>query len=53
MSNPDLTLQNMWGRLATCGRLSIGVAGFALRDKPIDNRPQDIILPHNRAARKS
>ena len=30
---------SLWGRLATCGRLSIGLARAAI------NRPQDAILP--------
>src|SRR5438552_18948146 len=36
----------MWGRLPTCGRLSIGHGTGPHIYRPIDNRPQDAILPH-------
>ena len=35
----------MWGRMETCGRLAIGYASR----RPVNNRPQDSILPHYRA----
>jgi hypothetical protein len=30
--------ENMWGRMVSCGRLAIGLAGFAPRFKAITNR---------------
>jgi len=38
-----------WGRLLTCGRLSIGLAPpteFGAPKRRIANPPQDAILPH-------
>ena len=37
----------MWGRLLTCGRLSIGRCRRRLWKGAVDNRTQDSILPHN------
>jgi len=50
----------MWGRMASCGRLAIGLPGFASialrategdenRQRPDTIRPQDAILPHSAA----
>ena len=37
----------MWGRLAACGRLSIGLSNSALHHEwPVTNRPQAASLPH-------
>ncbi len=40
----------MWGGLAVCGRLAIGLQGIAQAARPIANLPQDVIqdeiLPH-------
>src|SRR2546428_475628 len=37
----------MWGRLAACGRLSIGLSKSAQhREWPVHNRPQAASLPH-------
>ncbi len=39
----------MWGRLATCGRLSIGLpTSVQMPTRPSTTRPQDAILPHIR-----
>ena len=38
-------LQRMWGRLATCGRVALGLGGICTG--PSATRPQDTILPHN------
>src|SRR5258708_3838533 len=37
--------QMMYGRLVTCSRLLTGLAGCKQIDSPINNRPQDTILP--------
>src|SRR5271165_4010043 len=39
----------VWGRLSTCGRLSIGPP-LELGTRPISNRPQVNYLPHSREA---
>ncbi len=36
----------MWGGLAVCGRLVIGLVGPARQAKRITNPLQDAILPH-------
>ena len=37
----------MWGRLATCGRVALGLVGICtLVGRPSGTRPQDTILPH-------
>jgi hypothetical protein len=39
---------SLWGRMESCGRLTIGPPNFVfIPSRPIDNRPQDSILPHN------
>jgi len=35
----------MWGRMLSCGRLAIGLAGFVPGSKPITNRLQVANLP--------
>jgi hypothetical protein len=40
------TSESLWGRMASCGRLAIGLAGFVPSDKPITNRLQVANLPH-------
>ena len=38
----------MWGRLATCGRVVLGLpTGMQMPTRPSTTRPQDTILPHN------
>ena len=37
----------MWGRMASCGRLEIGLFGPCEHFKRlVSNQPQDAILPH-------
>ena len=40
---------SMWGRMASCGRLSIGLqsGGSSAPDRRVINPPQDAILPHS------
>jgi len=42
-------LQNLWGRMVSCGRVVLGLVGICiLVGRPIDNRPQVANLPHIR-----
>jgi hypothetical protein len=37
----------MWGRLATCGRVALGLpTSVQMPTRPSTTRPQDTILPH-------
>jgi hypothetical protein len=50
-----LRLAAMWGRMASCGRLAIGLwlaAAVQMTGRRVANPPQDAILPHksNRSA---
>ena len=36
----------MWGRMESCGRLAIGLLAHGPVKRPVNNRPQDSILPH-------
>jgi len=39
-------MRSTWGRMSSCGRLAIGLAGFVPGSKPITNRLQVANLPH-------
>jgi hypothetical protein len=39
-------MRAQWGRLSTCGRLSIGLAVCKKIRRPVNNRPQVDNLPH-------
>ena len=41
-----MTFKDTWGRMASCGRLAIGLARFVPSSKPITNRLQVTNLPH-------
>ena len=42
---------DLWGRMASCGRLAIGLYNQRSQTRPIHNRPQIDNLPHTQLAR--